>query len=77
MFVYIKSAAFIIVVTQKLVLQQPKNVTAKCTETLMLLGPYNLFVLSLVSVQCTKKISKYQMPNYGVQTQYVSSRSTS
>ena len=34
MFVYIRSAAFIIVVTQKLVLQQSKNVTAKCTETL-------------------------------------------
>ena len=35
MFVYIRSAAFIIVVTQKLVLQQSKNVTAKCTETLL------------------------------------------
>ena len=35
MFVYIRSAAFIIVVTQKLVLQQPKYVTAKCTETLL------------------------------------------
>ena len=34
MFVYIRSAAFIIVVTQKIVLQQSKNVTAKCTETL-------------------------------------------
>ena len=34
MFVYIRSAAFVIVVTQKLVLQQSKNVTAKCTETL-------------------------------------------
>ena len=29
-----RSAAFIIVVTQKLVLRQSKNVTAKCTETL-------------------------------------------
>ena len=29
MFVYIRSAAFIIVVTQKLVLQQPKYFTAK------------------------------------------------
>ena len=35
MFVYIRAAAFIIVVTQKLVLKQPKNVTAKCTETLL------------------------------------------
>ena len=35
MFVYIRSAAFIIVVTQKLVLQQSKYVTAKCTETLL------------------------------------------
>ena len=35
MFVYIRSAAFIIVVTHKLVLQQSKNVTAKCTETLL------------------------------------------
>ena len=34
MFVYIRSPAFVIVVTQKLVLQQSKNVTAKCTETL-------------------------------------------
>ena len=34
MFVYIRSAAFVIVVTQKLVLQQSKNVTAKCTEIL-------------------------------------------
>ena len=34
MFVYIRSAAFVIVVTQKLVLQQSKNVTPKCTETL-------------------------------------------
>ena len=33
MFVYIRSAAFVTVVTQKLVLQQSKNVTAKCTET--------------------------------------------
>ena len=35
MFVYIRSAAFIIVFTQKLVLQQSKYVTAKCTETLL------------------------------------------
>ena len=37
MFVYIRLAAFIIVVTQKLLLQQPKYVTltAKCTETLL------------------------------------------
>ena len=34
MFAYIRSAAFIIVVTEKLVLQQSKSVTAKCTETL-------------------------------------------
>ena len=34
MFVYIRSAAFVIVVTQNLVLQQSKNVTAKCTETI-------------------------------------------
>ena len=34
MFVYIRSAAFVIAVTQKLVLQQSKNVRAKCTETL-------------------------------------------
>ena len=34
MFVYVRSAAFVVVVTQKLVLQQSKNVTAKCTETL-------------------------------------------
>ena len=32
---------FIIVVTQKLVLQQSKNVTAKCTETIILLGSNN------------------------------------
>ena len=34
MFVYIRLAAFVIDVMQKLVLQQSKNVTAKCTETL-------------------------------------------
>ena len=34
MFVYIRSAAYVIVVTQKLALQQSYNVTAKCTETL-------------------------------------------
>ena len=34
MFVYIRSAAFVIGVTQKLGLQQSKNVTAKFTETL-------------------------------------------
>ena len=34
MFVYNISAAFVIVVMQKLVLQQSINVTAKCTETL-------------------------------------------
>ena len=34
MFVYIRSPAVVIVVKQKLVLQQSKNVTAKCTETL-------------------------------------------
>jgi len=32
MFAYIRLAAFIIVVTQKLVLQQYKYVTAKCTD---------------------------------------------
>ena len=35
MFVYIRSAAFVIVFTQKLVLQQSKNVTAKCMETFL------------------------------------------
>ena len=35
---------FIIVVTQKLVLQQSKNVTAKCTETLL---PPSLFSILL------------------------------
>ena len=44
MFVYIRTAAFIIVVTQKLVLQQSKYVTAKCTETL-LPPPYIQFSL--------------------------------
>ena len=34
MFVYIRSTAFVIVVTQKLVFQRSKNVTVKCTETL-------------------------------------------
>ena len=32
---------FIIVITQKLVLQQPKYVTAKCTETLLPLLVFN------------------------------------
>jgi len=34
MFVYIRSTAFVMVVAQKLVLQQSKKVTAKCTEIL-------------------------------------------
>ena len=34
MFVYIRSTAFVIVVTPKLVLLRSKYVTAKCTETL-------------------------------------------
>ena len=50
MFVYIRSAAFVIVVTQKLVLQQSKNVTAKCTETLSL-PPW---VKSLNKAKCIK-----------------------
>ena len=45
MFVYIRSAAFVSVVTQKLVLQQSINVTAKCSETL---SPLLLFNISLV-----------------------------
>ena len=44
MFVYIRSAAFIIVVTQKLVLQQPKYFTAKYGNPIalysILLVPY-------------------------------------
>ena len=39
MFVYIRSAAFVIVVTQKLVLQQSKNVTAKCKTKITLSPP--------------------------------------
>ena len=35
MFVYIRSTAFVIVVTQKLVLQQSKNVTAKTYRPLL------------------------------------------
>ena len=45
MFVYIRSTAFVIVVTQKLFLQQSKNVTAKCTENLSP-SPCILFSLS-------------------------------
>ena len=41
MFVYIRSAAFIIVVTQKLVFQQSKYVTAKCTEILVFNSPWS------------------------------------
>ena len=41
---------FIIIVTQKLVLQQSKNVTAKCTETL---SPPPLFNISL---HCTMHV---------------------
>ena len=51
MFVYIRSAASIIVVTQKLVLQQPKNVTAKCTETLLPPSLYSI-LLGVDSVDC-------------------------
>ena len=45
MFVYISSTAFVIVVTQKLVLQQSKNVTAKCTENL---SPSPCILFSLI-----------------------------
>ena len=45
MFIYIRSTAFVIVVTQKLFLQQSKNVTAKCTENLSP-SPCILFSLS-------------------------------
>ena len=46
MFVYIRSAAFVIV-TQKLVLQQSKNVRAKCTEPYR---PLLLFNISLIII---------------------------
>ena len=48
---YIRSAAFAIVVTQKLVPQQSKNVTAKCTETLSP-PPSIPFSLVLYMVSC-------------------------
>ena len=74
MFVYIRSAAFVIVVTQKLVLQQSKNVTAKCTETLSpppsiqyLLGNYDyrekakevLCHVKLTTTKCILSVSEY------------------
>ena len=55
MFVYIRSAAFVIVVTQKLVLQQSKNVTAKCTETLL---PPPCIQFSLSTTVCSQNINK-------------------
>ena len=58
MFVYIRSAAFVIVVTQKLVLQQSKNVTAKCTETLS--PPLSIQYLLERTKHCT--LIKYILP---------------
>ena len=55
MFVYIRSAAFVIVVTQKLVLQQSKNVTTKCTETL-LPPPSIQYLLGLVQGNNARKV---------------------
>ena len=49
MFVYIRSTAFVMVVTQKLVLHQSENVTAKCTENLSP-PPSILYLLELYTV---------------------------
>ena len=54
MFVYIKSAAFVIVVTQKLVLQQSKNITA--TETL---SPPPSIQFSLLSTAILSKTPNF------------------
>ena len=55
----IRSAAFIIVVTQKLVLQHPKYVTAKCTETLL---PPLCIQFSLVS-SLLSTFNRFEMNN--------------
>ena len=66
MFVCIRSAAFVIVVTQKLVLQQSKNVRAKCTETLsppsfysILLG-CNKIIIIIIKLFCP--LSEHNQP---------------
>jgi len=65
MFVYIRSAAFVIVVTQKLVLQQSKNVTAKFTETLSPPPPIIQYLLGIESIGnyilCTEGHSKLRL----------------
>ena len=48
---------FIIVVTQKLVLQQSENVTAKCTETLLPLLVFNSpWLKSFITLGRAKKV---------------------
>ena len=49
MLVYIRSAAFVIDVTQKLVLQQSKNATAKYTETLSPLPSIQFPLVAMIS----------------------------
>ena len=73
MFVYIRSAAFIIVVTRKLVLQQSKNVTAKCTETLLpppciqfsLLRSINMLCFSVLVSVCLCPINVKTVDSIG------------
>ena len=63
MFVYIRSTAIVIVVTQKLVLQQSKSVTAKCTENL-LLPPCILYLLEVKCVCGYCKIAVSCLSDY-------------
>ena len=56
MLVYIRSTAFVIVVTQKLALQQSKNVTAKCTENLS--PPSCILYLLALNLQSIGKFFK-------------------
>ena len=65
MFVYIRMTAFVIVVTQKLVLQQSKNVTAKCTENLSP-SPCILFSLLLKYALLKKENTERSVKEKGV-----------
>ena len=69
MFVYIRSTAFVIVVMQKLVLQQSKNITAKCTENL---SPPPC-ILYLLEKRLSSVLAK---PNYKENYRFVSKYKT-
>ena len=72
MFVYIRSTAFVIVVTQKLVFQRSKNVTAKCMENL---SPPPCILYSLICIVLKEGVEEYSsvpcLPSSGVHLHFI------